>query len=148
MRTAKVEAELSLSIDHLWSLLLEISNYPKYIKFLQKAELVGGRIEVGAVWYDWTTILFLPMKIKHTVVSITPKEEIGFDVDLIFGGIMQQRFVFSPRGSSTQIQGQISFDFRNKLVDKILGQFLQKRLQEMLEGSLENFKKENNGRVS
>lgn len=144
MRTAKVEAELNLSEEELWQLFIDISNYPKYIKFVQKTELKSEKLIPGAIWYDWTTILFVPMKIKHIVVSVKPRSEIGFDVTLIFGGIMQQRFSFSGDSNRTLIKGQISFDLKNNFMSKILGGFLQKRLQEMLEGSLENFKKIHN----
>ncbi len=144
MRTASVEADLNLSKDKLWELFTNISNYPKYIKFVQKTELKGNELVPGAIWYDWTTILFVPMKIKHIVVLVKSQSEIGFDVPMVFGSLMQQRFSFFGDSNKTMVKGKISFDFKNGLLDKILGPILQKRLQEMLEGSLENFRKVHN----
>jgi len=145
MRRIQLAAELNLPVSAVWELFADIENYPRYVKFMRSVEL-KGKPGLGTIWYDWTTILFLPMKIRHQVVKFEKEEEIAFEVSSPLGGMMWQVFRMAGDQKKAKVEGEISFDLGNFLLDFFLGFFLKLRLNDMLRSTLSKIRKETDGR--
>ena len=70
MRRIQLAAELNLPVSAVWELFADIENYPRYVKFMRSVEL-KGKPGLGTIWYDWTTILFLPMKRAQITATLS-----------------------------------------------------------------------------
>lgn len=113
-----------------WDMITNIEKYPQYVKFVKKVKLYGTGI--GSQWDDITTILWLPLKMHHTVNSFLENKEYGFIVHLPIGGYMEQKYTFSQKDQGTSIQALVTYDFENKFFNATIGSILKGRLENML----------------
>ncbi len=141
MRNVKVESEINLPIKEVWKLLTDIKTYPRYVKFVKQV-YINEQLAPGTYWYDKTTILFFPLKIRHQVKSLEQEKQIIFLVNTPFGGEMLQSFTMERFSAGTKVNGVISFELGKKILDFLLGGLLEARLRDMLESTLLRIKSE------
>lgn len=137
MRKVSLEVKYPIPIQTFWQQVVDINNYPKYFKYMQSAKLLGSA-EVGAQWEDLTTILWLPMKIKHKITKLDENKEIAFEVALPTGGEMYQKMVLEGDNGVTKVFGEIKFELGNKWIDFFLGPILEMRLKKMVSSAYES----------
>jgi ribosome-associated toxin RatA of RatAB toxin-antitoxin module len=137
MRTLNFEFETSAKTDQIWSLLTDVNNYHRYIKNCIKSTLVGDFKE-GSSWYDWSTVVYLPLKVNHKIIKIVPKKEIIYQIPLPLGSIWQKLTI--SEGEKTKVQLEVNIDFPNRLIDQTLGALVAYRNQDMLSATINNFK--------
>lgn len=129
-----------ISKKDLWQYIISVESYPDYIPFLQRTH-VPEKIAKGSTWYDVTTILWIPMKFRHTTLSITPQEEMCFQVHIPFRGTMVQKYFLKYTQNTLELAAVAEFHLGNKAIDMIVGPILKRRLEKMMEGSLDNLQK-------
>jgi ribosome-associated toxin RatA of RatAB toxin-antitoxin module len=127
----------NISIEKAWQIVTDIEKYPQRVKYVKKVEIYG--IGEGSQWDDITQILWIPIKIRHTVTSAIKNKEYEFSIRLYFGGTMKQKYTLSKENQETIIQGIIIFDLGNKLINNTLGVILKHRLKKMLVSSFQIF---------
>lgn len=127
-------------VAHMWDLYADIRNYPQRITFVKNVVLPEG-IRVGALWYDTTTILLIPMKIPHIIVAWDEKRRIVYEMQLPLGGSMKHVYTLTPSKTGTKLSADIEFFLGNQVVHFLLGPLLEKRLRHMLTSSYEKSEK-------
>lgn len=139
MKNLEIESVLDLSTEKTWKLLTEVENYPYYIKFCNKAVLEGP-FEEGSYWYDWTSVVYLPLKIQHKIEKVLLLQEIKY---LITTPLLKisQNITCTEKQSKTMIRIEFKYDFANKLFEKIFGSLIYRRNKEMLVNLMDNYKK-------
>ncbi|OGY23898.1 MAG: hypothetical protein A2172_05185 [Candidatus Woykebacteria bacterium RBG_13_40_15] len=136
-----VDEELNMGADRLWHLFIDISNYPKYVKYVRSVE-ISGALSAGKEWHDLTTILWIPMRIKHKTIRMIKNKSISFEAPLPFGGKMLQSFDVCETGIGSRVWGEIHFDLGNPIANLLVGPILKARLKDMLISTLEKVRKE------
>ncbi len=140
MRTITVSTSSYIPLEMLWNIITDIPQYPRYVKFIRKA-LLYGPVAVGVRWDDETTILWLPVCMKHTITRLEQYQVFAFDLNLPLGGKMSQMYTFCSRNSETTIVATISFFLGIRILDTLIGPILEHRLRAMLTTSFEEVKK-------
>ncbi|MDP2720992.1 MAG: SRPBCC family protein [bacterium] len=143
MRKAVFETTIDQPVDAVWSVITRVEDYPSYIRHVYKVEW-SESLEVGSEWFDWSTIIFVPLRLKHVVVKMEPNKELVFFMPLPFGGKMNQLFTISQNGSGTKIRVEINFDLKQPILNQIVGPILTRRLFIMMISTLDNFKRKQN----
>lgn len=123
----------------LWSLITNVEDYPRYIKYMQRSEL-NGQFELGNKWSDISTVMFYPINVKHEIIDIKEGKEFTFLIRLPFKGKIIQKGIIEDKGDYVSFQLQATIDLGHPLIDLLLGPILEKRTSEMLLGILENEK--------
>jgi ribosome-associated toxin RatA of RatAB toxin-antitoxin module len=139
MRTITLSATTQIPIETLWQLMTDIAVYPSYVTFVQET-VVHGPVQVGTRWGDTTTILWIPLRMKHTITRLEGHEAFAFELPLWLGGTMTQEYRFQRTGDGTLVLVQIRFDLGNTLVDAIIGPLLERRLRDMVTSTFEAVK--------
>lgn len=138
MKKLKIAARSkNISIEKAWEIVTDIKKYPQKVKYVKKVEVYG--VGEGSQWDDITQILWIPIKIRHTVTSVIKNREYVFAIRLYFGGVMKQKYTLSKENNETIIQGIITFDLGSKLINNTLGVILKHRLKKMLISSFQIF---------
>lgn len=130
---------VNLNPQELWSMLTNIEQYPKYIKYMQSSRL-HGKFDVGNHWTDISTVMFYPMNVKHEIINIKEGREVAFLIKLPLGGKIVQKGVIEDRGKYISLKLEATIDLGHPLVDLLVGSILQKRTKKMFKGSLKNKK--------
>ncbi len=143
MRKAKLSVVVDLTPEELWELFLDVKGYPEVVPFLKSVE-IHDPLKKGVVWYDITSILFYPFRVRHTVDIFNEYKELGFECDLPFDGKMYQRFSLEEVNGGTKVHGEISFHLGDEAVTFLLGAFLEARLRTMLFGMFQSAQKAGN----
>jgi len=141
MIKTKVDEKLNIPASSFWVLIANPACYPKYMKFVTKVE-IGGKLEVGKAWHDWTNILVVPMRVKHVVSKLEKNRELGYDVAFPLGGKMLQRVRMEGNGEETKVFGEMMFDLGNPVFNFIIGPILKWRFEDMLKTAINRIKKE------
>ena len=144
MRKALFEATINQPVDTVWSVITKVEDYPSYVRYVHKVEQPKS-LKVGSEWFDWSTIIFVPLRLKHTVVKMEPNKVLGFFVPLPFGGKMNQLFTITQYGRGTKLYAEINFDLKYPIFNQVIGPILTRRLVLMMNLSLGNFKRKQNG---
>ena len=124
---------IKLSQKDLWRIVTTIEDYPTWCKFCQRIIAAPSKIEEGAVWIDVTTLLWIPLKIKHIVKKVRPYEELDVFLPLPIGGKMWFKFCFKQKGKYSYMTSEVSFDLGHRLIDETVGRILEKRWRELLD---------------
>ncbi|MBU3978980.1 hypothetical protein KJ980_04995 [Patescibacteria group bacterium] len=125
-----------IDLETAWNKIIDIEKYPQRVKYVKKVKVHNTGL--GSKWDDITTILWIPIKMRHTVNYLQKNKEYGFKVYMYFGGCMEQKYTLSQKDKKLIIHALITFDLGNKLLNASLGFVLKKRLRNML---ISNFKK-------
>lgn len=139
MRKVVVKGQTSLSSDKLWSLITDLNNYPKHVKFLKKIEFEKP-LSLGSKFSDITTIAFVPLKVVHTVDVFEENKRLGFFVQMPVKGFMKQTVNILSRKGKSEVELSVDFDFQNAIFELVFGTFLERRIKEMLLYILESGK--------
>lgn len=137
MKKLTFEPSFDAPVEKVWTYFSDIENYSKYLKYTKKVYSFGGFKE-GALWDEWTTILFVPLYVRHQIKKIVPNEEIVYHVDLP-GAKIWQKVSFKDLKEKTRLEIDITISFKNIFVEQILGEIVYKRNQNMVESSISNF---------
>lgn len=137
MREISVNELFPASVETMWNLFSDIEHYPKYVHFVKSVEIVKG-IKEGGMWYDISTIMFLPWRYDHYITKFEKNKEIEFTVYLTTGGKIVQNFSFKQNGEQARIVGYVTIDLGWKILDFFLGSFLEQRMQMMVNGTIKN----------
>lgn len=136
MRKIKVTMQFgNHPLEKLWNLITDIEKYPQRVKYVKKVKVHGTGL--GSKWDDITTILWIPMRMRHTVNAFNKNKEYGFIIPLRFNGYMEQKYTLFRNDEKSIVEGVVKFDLGNKILDKVLGSVLKKNLKTMLESSFQ-----------
>lgn len=138
MKKLIFEPVFDSSVEQTWAFFSEIEHYPKYIKYSHSTYL-DGDFKEDSIWYEWTTVMYLPMKIKHRIKKVTLLEEIIYHVEFPAGEIWQ-KLNFEDLSGKTKVKAEITIKFHHFLLEKIIGPLVYKRNISMVEASINNFK--------
>lgn len=138
-RNIKLAANLDITSSRLWEIITEINRYPNYIKFVYWAR-INGRFEAGSTWTDLSTILFIPILVRHEIMKIRTGRKVLYLIKLPFGGKIMQIFEIKQKQKTTDMSIEIVIDLKNPILDSVLGKFLERRTKFMLNSTLENFR--------
>lgn len=137
MKSLNFEFTTSASTKNIWSILSDVDNYHRYIKYCRSSKL-KGEFKEGSSWYDWSTVVFLPLKINHKIIKITPGEKIIYQIKMPIGNIWQT--ILISKGKKTKVKLEVVIDFPNRFIEKTLGALVYMRNREMLASTMNNFK--------
>jgi uncharacterized membrane protein len=122
-------------VEKVWEALIDIEKYPERVKFVKKVKIYGQG--EGSRWDDTTTILWFPLTLKHTITALKKNKEYSFEIPLSSTGVMRQKYLIrQDNGEGVIVEGTISYDLGNKLLNMTLSPILKKRLRNMLESSV------------
>ncbi len=138
MRKLAFELTTTAPVKKIWSVISDINNYHKYIKYCYYSRLVGDFKE-GSTWYDFSTVAFVPLIINHKITKIIPHQKVVYVIKSPFGQIHQT--ISIVKGKKTRVELEVVIDITNGLIDKTLGTMLYKRNEQMLEETMQNYKK-------
>jgi uncharacterized protein YndB with AHSA1/START domain len=137
-RRVVIERDLRTAIDVVWDKVTDLDEYPRYFKYIARVEKT--EMKVGETWRDWTNIVFLPMKIEHTVTRLIPHAQLDFTFSTPFGGAVAETISFTDLAPGTQLHVEIDIDLR--IWDFLFGRLLARRLAEMINGALDKLERE------
>jgi hypothetical protein len=139
MKTVSLSKTFSASISQGWHMLVDISNYPKFVPFIREITPTGPFRE-GMVWYDTTNLLWLTQRISHKVELIQKNKRLVFTVP-VQGGQVVEDFRLEKVGNRTKITIAVSVSITPWIVEETVGRVLAARFRVMLSGTLENLEK-------
>jgi len=125
----------NISLEKAWDLITDIEKFPQRVKYVKKVKVFGTG--VGSEWDDITTILWIPMRMRHTVKSFDKNKEYSFIIRFLSNGYMEQKYAISQKDGKSTIQALVTYDLGNKLLNITLGSILKKRLENMLVSSFQ-----------
>ncbi len=125
----------NISLEKAWDLITDIEKFPQRVKYVKKVRVFGTG--VGSEWDDITTILWIPMRMRHTVKSFDKNKEYSFIIRFLSNGHMEQKYAISQKDGKSIIQALVTYDLGNKLLNMTLGSILKKRLENMLVSSFQ-----------
>lgn len=131
------ETELQVPQKEIWKLFCDIPSYKKHVAFVQKV-VAPKEFKEGMVWYDITTVLWIPLKVYHRITTI---EDNYLRFDLSGVGIRSEteEIRLSLISSTvTKIIITITFDL-GFILNLLLGKLVQKRLYIMCDKTAREF---------
>ncbi|MDO8486776.1 MAG: hypothetical protein Q7S45_00570 [Candidatus Curtissbacteria bacterium] len=132
--------DLEASRIRLWQIASNVSNYPRYFKYVHFVKAPGS-FEVGSSWWDISTILYFPIKVKHKIVKIVPNKEVKQEINLPFGGEIIQNINITSVGDKTKVKIKVLI-CQNTFMDFFFGRVIEVRTQAILLGALERVQRE------
>lgn len=129
-----------LSIETIWQRVSEIETYPKRIKYCQRVFDID--IREGGHYTDVTTLLWVPITIRHTIESIKQLTEIKYFLTLPGGGVSQQMYHFSHEHGKAVLVAKVTFDLGHPILTETIGVILKYRLVRMLRSAFPEIKAE------
>lgn len=139
MRIVAATVVLNAPQKIIRDLFYDIDNYPKYVGYCLSAK-AEKPIREGGKWADWSLVVGVPILVKHEILKISDDEFI-YRIPLIGGGEMFQKFKLTALGGQTQVDINLSFDFKNKLLSFLLNNWIESRNRRMVEITIANVKK-------
>ena len=137
-RNVEVGAEFALEPSRLWKLVENVDNYPKYIKYVLYARL-DGAYESGSKWMDLSTIIIFPILVIHEISEIKYLEKAVYLIKFPFGGTIIQTVAIKPNNKGVDFKISATINMGVKIIDLLLGSFIEKRTRKMLGDSLVKF---------
>lgn len=132
MRQIVVIAKTEEPVEEIWSLIIDVKNWARVIKFVKKIYLKGD-VKAGTKFYDVTSILWLPTVIEHRIKEIEKHKKFIMEAYLpLKTGKMFQSIIIKNDGTKKEIQIEIKFYIRFFLFDIIFGKLLEVRLKQMV----------------
>ncbi len=138
-----LSSEINIPVERIWELLTDLTLYTKYVKHTQK---VYGpkKLTIGTGWQDWSTMLWVPIKVSHKVVVFDKNKAIGFDIPFPWpvGGEMIQRIYLERNGPKTKFNASMKFRFGNRFVNILISSILKARLRDTMLYTMEKTQKD------
>ncbi|HSX09373.1 MAG TPA: hypothetical protein VLF93_04415 [Candidatus Saccharimonadales bacterium] len=140
MRKIHIQARSSIhSHKDLWKIMTAIEDYPTWCKFCKKMLTKDIKVVEGTVFHDVTTLLWIPLTIKHVITKVKPHEELHFFLPLPGGGKMWHKFTFKQKGKYSYMTSEIIFDLGSRLRNATVGRILEKRWRQLIEEGFPGF---------
>jgi uncharacterized membrane protein len=140
MRTIEIKETLQLPVDKAWKLFVQLENYPKYFKYVNRI-FYKEKMSLGSNWYDFATFI-IPVIVKHKTTVFEKNQKLGFDVHIPIKGYVRERINFEKKGNATGIYATIVFDFGNPLFSLLFDDIFEKRMKESISGALKKLTEE------
>src|SRR5260221_3515462 len=119
----------TLTQKDLYNVLYATEDHPKWAKFCKSVTVTEKK--VSAIYHDVTTLLWIPLKIKHIFTKIEPYEEIQVFLPLPFGGKMWHTSSFKQQEKEALMYCEVAFDLGNRFLNATVGHILEKRWEEL-----------------
>ena len=139
MKKLEFESIVDYPLDKTWYMFSQVENYPAYLKYCIQAVLEGDFKE-GAYWYDWTTVVYFPLKIRHKITKVSYHNELRYLIKNPFLTI-EQTINFKDLQTRTKVNISFKIDFTNSLLEKVFGPVVYRRNTEVIEYLMNNYKK-------
>lgn len=137
MRKVRVLAKTKVRAEDFWDKIVDVKNWDKLIKFVKKI-YISQPVKEGVIFYDVTTILLLPVKIKHTIIKIDKYKNFFMEAYLPFdSGKMYQTIEIKKQDNISTVNIEIKFQINNFILDLIFGPILKRRLRQMIVETLQ-----------
>lgn len=136
-RSVVLSADLNLPSGTLWKFIANVKIYPKFVKFMQSAE-IDGSFSPGSVWTDWTRIMLVPLRIKHEILEAEKGKRVVNLIKLPLGGQIIQTVTIEPKAKFARIKLGAEINLGNGFLDSLIGPILEARIRAMYQGTLEN----------
>ena len=117
-------------LDAMWDRIIDLENYPKWVKYCKSMHVT--EVKEGAIFHDVTTLLWIPLKVKHIITKIKPFEELSFFLTLPGRGKMWHTATFKQEDNYAQIQAELIFDLGNRFFNATVGYVLEKRWENLM----------------
>lgn len=139
MKKLDFEQIIDYPLAKTWFLFTDVDNFPHFLKYCYKAR-IEGEFKVGGYWYDWTTLVYLPLKVRHQITKIALEKELVY---LIKNPLMsiEQTIKLSDLEKQTKVDIGYKINFRNRLVEIVLGPLICRRNSEEIRYLMNNYKK-------
>lgn len=136
-RSVVLSADINLQARILWNYIADVKTYPKFVEFMKSAE-IEGPFSPGSVWTDWTTIMLVPLRIKHEVIKVEKGKTVVNLIKMPLGGQIIQTVTIESKAKFANIKLGAEINFGNGFLDSLIGPILEARTRTMYEGTLEN----------
>lgn len=130
MRTITDSATLNIPAQAIWDLFFDIDSYQKYVGYCLSAK-AEKPIREGSRWADWSLVIGIPFLVHHEIIKIS-EDEFIYRIPLFGGGEMFQKFRLKAVGENTLVEMELNIDFKNKLLDQLLGGWVEYRNKKMM----------------
>lgn len=138
MRKVIVVSKIEKRAEDIWKLIMDLENFVKSVKFVKKATILKS-VKEGMEFYDVTTILWFPIRIKHKILTIKKNEKFVMEAYFPFkNGKMLQTIALKDMGNYSKIKVDIEFNINFPFFDIILGPILEMRLKQMIMETIKN----------
>lgn len=136
-RSVVLSADLKVQAGTLWKFVANVKTYPKFVKFMQSAE-VDGAFRPGSSWTDWSTVMFIPLKIKHEILKVEKEKTVVNLIKMPLGGQIIQTVTIEPKAKFVRVKLGAEIKLASSVLDSLIGPILEVRTRTMYEGTLEN----------
>lgn len=144
MRKVKILVKTEEPINEIWDLIIDVKNWNKLIKFVQKISIKDS-VGEGVKFYDITGILWIPTKIEHKILVIQKYKKFQMEASMPLNtGKMLQTILINNYGKYSEVEIEIAFEINALLLDLIFGLILEKRLKIMITQTLLNLREKLN----
>ncbi len=120
----------TLTHKDLWNRITTLEEYPDWCKYCIK--MMPTKLEVGAIYHDITTLLWIPLKIKHQIIKIEPHKEFHLFLPLPGRGKMWVENKFAQEGNIGVLETEVRFDLGNRFFNATVGHVLEKRWMNLI----------------
>ncbi len=141
MKEIIIKEKFDYPLDKVWEMFVDLENFPKYFKYVNKV-FYNEKMSLGSVWYDFASFV-VPIIVKHKTTVFEKEKTLGFEVYIPFRGFVKERVNFTQKGDSTEIDGNLVFDFGNPIFSFLFDKLFEKRMKESIDGAISKFKREN-----
>src|SRR3990172_11159094 len=141
MKKLDFETVIDYPLAKSWYLFTDVKNFPRFLKYCKKAS-IDDEFKVGGHWSDWTTMVYLPLKVRHKITKISPEKELVYFIENPFMKI-EQTITLGDLESQTRVNIGYKINFRNKFFEKLLGSLICRRNSEEINYLMSNYKKVN-----
>lgn len=136
---------MELTVEQAWERIVEADAYPRRLKYIKAVH--DFNISTGGHYTDVTTVLWVPLKIAHTVIEVVEGKEMRTVMSLPLGGTMWHTFQVSQdqKSQATVISARAEFTLGDPLRNYTVGSILARRLSKLF---LSMFPEITNAKVS
>lgn len=145
MRKINASARTTKSLEASWNFIIDLKEFYKSIKFVEKVS-IESPIKEGLEFYDITTLLWIPIKVKHKINEIKKNEKFKMKIYFPFGS-GEQSISIEDMGKYRNISAEIKFEMRFWLLDLIIGPILARRSKELIIETFRNVENKINDKI-
>lgn len=136
MHTYSETKRLPYSPEQLFGLVVDIEKYPEFLPWCRAARVVSREADGSFLGELIISFSHLTERYTSRVVPIAPSDakEGRIDVALVTGPFthLNNHWRFVPHGDGCEIHLDLDFEFKSKLLDKMLGGFFGRACDKMV----------------
>ena len=124
------------SADQLYQLVKDVEKYPEFLPWCRAARITEQH---DGYFIADLVICFKHITEKYTSkVILTPPQKAGgpaaIDVELVKGPFTQleNHWRFTPKSDGTELTFDVSFNFKSRILDNLIGPFFGKATEKMV----------------